>query len=89
MFRKSGDHFSDKNMLQINRLDATIRCKRTGFRFNAERAMRSLVPAVLDNLHLTHDVVAAIREIGEGKGKQDLFQERTGGFGEPPAGGRL
>ena len=51
--------------------------------------MRSLVPAVLDNLHLTHDVVAAIREIGEGKGKQDLFQERTGGFGEPPAGGRL
>lgn len=39
--------------------------------------MTSLVPEVLDRLHLTHDVVATIREIGEGKGKQDLFKERA------------
>jgi Fic family protein len=39
--------------------------------------MSSFVPAVLGNLHLTHDVVTAIRAIGEGKGKQDLFKERA------------
>lgn len=39
--------------------------------------MTSLVPAVLDRLHFTHDVVATIREIGEGKGKQELFKERA------------
>lgn len=39
--------------------------------------MPSLVPEVLDNLHLTHDVVALVRAIGEGKGKQDLFKERA------------
>jgi Fic family protein len=39
--------------------------------------MSSFAPAVLDNLRLTHDVVAAIRAIGEGKGKQDLFKERA------------
>src|SRR6266404_1778252 len=39
--------------------------------------MSSFAPTVLDNLRLTHDVVAAIRAIGEGKGKQDLFKERA------------
>ncbi len=39
--------------------------------------MASLVSAVLERLHLTHDIVATIREIGEGKGKQDLFKERA------------
>src|SRR3984893_13504052 len=39
--------------------------------------MSSFAPAVLENLRLTHDVVAAIRAIGEGKGKQDLFKERA------------
>lgn len=39
--------------------------------------MPSLIPAVIDRLHLTHDVVATIRQIGEGKGKQDLFKERA------------
>lgn len=39
--------------------------------------MSSFFPAVLDNLRLTHDVVANVREIGEGKGKQDLFLERA------------
>jgi hypothetical protein len=39
--------------------------------------MSSFAPAILDNLRLTHDVVAAIRAIGEGKGKQDLFKERA------------
>src|SRR5260370_1458626 len=39
--------------------------------------MSSFVPAVLDNLRLTHDVVAAVRAIGEGKGKQDLSKERA------------
>ncbi|WP_271168723.1 Fic family protein [Hansschlegelia plantiphila] len=39
--------------------------------------MASLVPEVLDRLSLTHDLVSTIRAIGEGKGKQDLFQERA------------
>lgn len=39
--------------------------------------MSSFVPTVLDHLQLTHDVVAAIRAIAEGKGKQDLFKERA------------
>jgi Fic family protein len=39
--------------------------------------MGSLVPSVLDNLRLTHEVVAVIREIGEGKGKQELFKQRA------------
>jgi hypothetical protein len=39
--------------------------------------MPSLIPEVLDRLVLTHDVVSTIRSIGEGKGKQDLFQERA------------
>lgn len=39
--------------------------------------MPSLVPEVLDPLRITHDVVATIRAIGEGKGKQDLFKERA------------
>jgi Fic family protein len=39
--------------------------------------MSSFVPAVLDHLRLTHDIVAAIRAIAEGKGKQDLFKERA------------
>lgn len=39
--------------------------------------MASLVPAVIERLHLTHDVVATMRQIGEGKGKQDLFKERA------------
>src|SRR6266850_1409098 len=39
--------------------------------------MTSLASSVLDRLHLTHDVVSLIREIGEGKGKQDLFKERA------------
>jgi Fic family protein len=39
--------------------------------------MASLIPEVLERLHLTHDVVAAMRQIGEGKGKQDLFRERA------------
>ena len=29
------------------------------------------------NLRLTHEVLAAVRAIGEGKGKQDLFKERA------------
>src|SRR4051812_23492537 len=39
--------------------------------------MASLIAEVLDNLALTHEVVAAVRQIGEGKGKQDLFKERA------------
>lgn len=39
--------------------------------------MPSLVPSVLERLRLTHDIVATIRAIGEGKGKQDLFKERA------------
>jgi len=39
--------------------------------------MSSFAPAVIDNLRLTHEVVSAIRAIGEGKGKQDLFKERA------------
>lgn len=39
--------------------------------------MTSLVPAVLERLQFTHDLVATIREIGEGKGKQELFKERA------------
>ncbi len=39
--------------------------------------MSSFAPSVLDNLRLTHDLVTAIRAIGEGKGKQDLFKERA------------
>lgn len=39
--------------------------------------MASLVPSVLDRLILTHDLVSTIRAIGEGKGKQALFQERA------------
>lgn len=39
--------------------------------------MSSFSNIVLDNLRLTHDVVAAVRGIAEGKGKQDLFKERA------------
>ena len=39
--------------------------------------MPSLTISALENMRLTHDVVATIREIGEGKGKQDLFKERA------------
>lgn len=39
--------------------------------------MTSFAPNVLDSLRLPHDVVSAIRAIGEGKGKQDLFKERA------------
>ena len=39
--------------------------------------MTSFTPAVLDRLHLSHDVVGSIRAIGEGKGRQDLFKERA------------
>ncbi len=39
--------------------------------------MSSFLPEVLDNLHLTHDLIATIREIGEGKGKQDLFLDKA------------
>jgi Fic family protein len=39
--------------------------------------MSSFVPAVIERLRLTHDVVAAIRSIGEGKGRQDLYKERA------------
>lgn len=39
--------------------------------------MSSFTPAILDNLRLTHDIVATIRQIGEGKGRQDLFLERA------------
>lgn len=39
--------------------------------------MTSFAPQVLDSLKLPHDVVSAIRAIGEGKGKQDLFKERA------------
>lgn len=39
--------------------------------------MSSFAPSVLDSLRLTHDVVGAVRSIGEGKGKQDLFRERA------------
>jgi Fic family protein len=40
-------------------------------------AVSSFIPSLLDNLRLTHDIVTAIRAIGEGKGKQDLFKERA------------
>ena len=39
--------------------------------------MSSFAPSVLGNLRLTHDILGAIRAIGEGKGKQDLFKERA------------
>jgi Fic family protein len=39
--------------------------------------MSSFAPSILDNLRLTHEIVTAIRAIGEGKGKQDLFKERA------------
>lgn len=39
--------------------------------------MSSFHPKVLDSLRLSHDVVGAVRAIGEGKGKQDLFKERA------------
>lgn len=39
--------------------------------------MTSLIPTVLERLQFTHELVATIREIGEGKGKQDLFKERA------------
>jgi Fic family protein len=39
--------------------------------------MNSLLPEVLDRLQFTHDVISTIRAIGEGKGKQELFQERA------------
>lgn len=39
--------------------------------------MTSFAPSILDSLRLTHEVVSAIRAIGEGKGKQDLFKERA------------
>lgn len=39
--------------------------------------MRSFLPSVLDNLKLTHETVATIREIGEGRGKQELFAQRA------------
>lgn len=39
--------------------------------------MSSFVPSVLDRLRLSHDIVAAIRAIGEGKGRQDLYKERA------------
>lgn len=39
--------------------------------------MNSFLPQVLEGLWLTHDVVALVRAIGEGKGKQDLFKERA------------
>lgn len=39
--------------------------------------MSSFAPAIIDNLRLTHEIVSAIRAIGEGKGKQDLFKERA------------
>jgi hypothetical protein len=37
----------------------------------------SFAPKALANLRLGHDVIASIRAIGEGKGKQDLFKERA------------
>jgi hypothetical protein len=37
----------------------------------------SFAPSALDNLRLGHDIVAAIRAIGEGKGRQDLYKERA------------
>jgi hypothetical protein len=39
--------------------------------------MSSFVPAMLDSLRLTHGIVAAVRAIGEGKGRQDLYKERA------------
>jgi Fic family protein len=39
--------------------------------------MTSFKPEVLDSLSLPHEVVSAVREIGEGKGKQDIFKERA------------
>ncbi len=39
--------------------------------------MSSFAGVVLERLRLTHDIVAAIREIGEGKGRQDLYKERA------------
>jgi Fic family protein len=39
--------------------------------------MSSFAPPVLDSLRLSHDIVTAVRAIGEGKGKQDLFKERA------------
>jgi Fic family protein len=37
----------------------------------------SFASNALANLRLGHDVIASIRAIGEGKGKQDLFKERA------------
>lgn len=39
--------------------------------------MSSFAPSVLDRLQIGHDVVAAMRAIGEGKGRQDLYKERA------------
>lgn len=39
--------------------------------------MSSFDPSVLDRLQIGHDVVAAMRAIGEGKGRQDLYKERA------------
>lgn len=39
--------------------------------------MSSFLPEVIDNLRLTHELIATIREIGEGKGKQDLFMDKA------------
>ena len=39
--------------------------------------MASLIPKVLERLILTHEIVGAMRQIGEGKGKQELFNERA------------
>ncbi|MGH6901677.1 MAG: Fic family protein [Geminicoccaceae bacterium] len=39
--------------------------------------MTSFAPRALENLRVGHDVISAIRAIGEGKGKQDLFKERA------------
>ena len=39
--------------------------------------MNSFHPYVLDRLKIGHDVIANIREIGEGKGKQELFADRA------------
>jgi Fic family protein len=47
------------------------------FHTHRHPAMSSFSPAVLDNLRFAHDVISAIRAIGEGKGKQDLFKERA------------
>ena len=39
--------------------------------------MSSFHPGVLDNLKISHEVIANIREIGEGKGKQELFSAKS------------